>query len=250
MSTADYEASWFLGLSAPYFGTRGPGGDVLWPLVGMGAYAVMVRVTSTHVDLRGPVKVRTALVQMYNIAVIAMSFAIFVPTLYFRLRDAESVRVAYCPSGPISGGMKACLLAYHLSKYVEYADTALLVLKGKPVGTLHYWHHLVVTFTSWTWYRSEIAWMADGVLFNTFVHCVMYYYYYLAGSGRPPWWKKYVTTLQIVQFVSSFCFLSVWAYFHATVGCRHVRVIAVAAFFNAWLLFMFINFYSKSYKKA
>ena len=29
--------------------------------------------------------------------------------------------------------MKACLLAYHLSKYVEYADTALLVLKGKPV---------------------------------------------------------------------------------------------------------------------
>ena len=42
MSTADYEASWFLGLSAPYFGTRGPGGDVLWPLAGMGAYAVMV----------------------------------------------------------------------------------------------------------------------------------------------------------------------------------------------------------------
>ena len=42
----------------------------------------------------------------------------------------------------------------------------------------------------------------------------------------------------------------VWAYFHATVGCSYVRVIALAAFFNAWLLGMFIDFYSKSYKKA
>ena len=41
MSSADGEVSRWLELSAPYFGD-GPGGDVLWPLVGMGTYAVMV----------------------------------------------------------------------------------------------------------------------------------------------------------------------------------------------------------------
>ena len=37
---------------------------------------------------------------------------------------------------------------------------------------------------------------------NLAVHVAMYYYYArTAISSRPIWWKKYLTTLQIIQFV-------------------------------------------------
>ena len=43
---------------------------------------------------------------------------------------------------------------------------------------------------------------------NTFVHTVMYSYYLLAALGprvRPYlWWKKYLTKLQLTQFVAIF----------------------------------------------
>lgn len=196
--------------------------------------------------------VSPSVVQFYNIFIIAVSAAILVPTVFFRLMGATSLQKAYCPSGSavVSHGLRMCLWAYHVSKYSEYTDTAFLLLKGKPVNNLHFWHHLVVTFTSWTWFRCEIEWVADGVIFNTFVHCIMYYYYYLAGIGKPPWWKKWVTSLQILQFVSSFVATSFWAYYHATVGCQYTSVILLSVGFNAWLLVMFNLFYSRAYKQS
>ena len=41
-----------------------------------------------------------------------------------------------------------------------------------------------------------------GLLTNTAVHVVMYYYYFLTTQGISPWWKKYITSFQIVQFMS------------------------------------------------
>eukprot|EP00929_Paragymnodinium_shiwhaense_P100153 TRINITY_DN62245_c0_g1_i1.p1 TRINITY_DN62245_c0_g1~~TRINITY_DN62245_c0_g1_i1.p1 ORF type:complete len:286 (+),score=35.23 TRINITY_DN62245_c0_g1_i1:58-858(+) len=252
-SSADALLSGWLQLpevQAPY-GIELPldiGFDALWPLAAMLSYVVMVKtLQSGLVQFPGS---HTGLQQAYNVAIIAVSAAILVPTLYFRVTSATSLRVAYCPSPDrvLPEGLRLCLWAYHVSKYTEYLDTAFLVLKGKSVGSLHFWHHLVVTFTSWTWYRSNVDWVADGVIFNTFVHCIMYYYYYLAGAKRPPWWKKYVTLLQITQFVTSFIATSFWAYFHATVGCSSLRVILLSVAFNGWLLVMFIRFYGASYR--
>jgi len=230
----------------------GIGVDVLWPLGAMSLYVVMVLALKDDLGRRGsPRGVSASVMQAYNVFIICVSAGILVPTLYFRLVGFTSLQKAYCPSGGkvVSDGLRFCLWAYHVSKYTEYADTAFLVLKGKNVGSLHFWHHLVVTFTSWTWFRCEIEWVADGVIFNTFVHCLMYYYYYLAGCGKPPWWKKYVTSLQIFQFVMSFVATGMWAYFHFTVGCSFNKVIAISVAFNGWLLCMFVMFYSATYKK-
>jgi hypothetical protein len=231
-------------VNAPF----GIGVDVLWPLTGMALYVVMVKVLEAKFRKNG---VPASLVKFYNIFIMAVSAGILAPTLYFRFAGFTSLQKAYCPSGgaAVSEGLRLCLWAYHVSKYSEYADTAFLILKDKDVGSLHFWHHLIVTFTSWTWLRCEIEWVADGVIFNTFVHCIMYYYYYLGCCGRSPWWKKYVTSLQIVQFVSSFVATGIWSYFHLTVGCGFVKVIAISVAFNAWLLCMFVAFYSTTYKK-
>lgn len=231
------------------------GNDVLWPIAAMAIYVVMVAALQRDAKTRGTHRgVAPVVVQAYNIYIIIVSAGILVPTIFFRISGAAAggtLQGAYCPPGGsvVSSGLRLCLWAYHVSKYTEYADTVFLVLKGKPVGNLHYFHHLVVTFTSWMWFRCEITWVADGVIFNTFVHCIMYYYYYLAGVGRPPWWKKYVTALQIFQFVMSFVATSIWAYYHFTVGCSFLRVILFSVAFNGWLLVMFISFFMQSYSK-
>jgi len=221
---------------------RNVGVDALYPLVGMVAYIIMNKVL-------GPHGVSHMQVQSYNVFIIAVSAGILIPTLYFRISGFTSMQKAYCPSGEsISPELRLCLWAYHVSKYAEYADTAFLILKGKKVTNLHYWHHLVVTLTSWMWLRSEIEWVADGVIFNTFVHCIMYYYYYLSAAGQAPWWKRYVTGLQITQFLSSFVATSIWAYFHSKVGCKLLKVIIVSVAFNGWLLVMFGMFYLENFK--
>ena len=47
----------------------------------------------------------------------------------------------------------------------------------------------------------------QGLMFNTGVHVVMYYYYFLCTLKRPPKWKKWITNIQIIQFVSRYVFI-------------------------------------------
>lgn len=49
------------------------------------------------------------------------------------------------------------------------------------------------------------------VVFNSFIHTIMYFYYSLATLGYQPFWKRYLTTLQIVQF-----------FFAGTMGCSYI----------------------------
>ena len=41
------------------------------------------------------------------------------------------------------------------------------------------------------------------VVMNLFIHVVMYGYYAAYALGYRPWWKRYLTTMQISQFVLS-----------------------------------------------
>lgn len=57
-------------------------------------------------------------------------------------------------------------------------------------------------------------------LVNTFVHIIMYVYYMMAAMGpqyrRFIWWKKYLTNLQMIQFIMIFVHafqVSVWLYY-------------------------------------
>ena len=47
-----------------------------------------------------------------------------------------------------------------------------------------------------------------GGIFNALVHAIMYTYYFLAAMGpqfqKYLWWKRYLTQLQLLQFVSVF----------------------------------------------
>ncbi|XP_070499658.1 very long chain fatty acid elongase 7-like [Chironomus tepperi] len=97
---------------------------------------------------------------------------------------------------------------YYFSKFTEFFDTFFFVLRKRydQVSTLHVIHHGIMPFSVW-W---GVKFMPGGHstffgFLNTFVHIVMYTYYMLAAIGpqmqKYLWWKKYLTLLQMAQFV-------------------------------------------------
>jgi fatty acid elongase 3 len=141
---------------------------------------------------------------------------------------------------------------FYASKFYEFGDTLLLVLKGKTPMFLHVYHHCVVILTFWWFNDSGTTMQAPLIMANTFVHSFMYVYYFLSSLGIHPWWKKYITKIQIIQFaVDMFWCLPLivmywlqmgWYDCHYDIGVLHFGEVVGVSF-----LYLFGSFYKKSY---
>ena len=85
---------------------------------------------------------------------------------------------------------------------------------------------------------------------NTFVHIIMYSYYLLTALGpqiQPYlWWKKYLTTLQMIQFV----LVMIHAFQLLFIDCNYPKAFVWWIGMHAIIFyFLFRNFYIKAYKK-
>ncbi|KAL1420790.1 hypothetical protein MTO96_023829 [Rhipicephalus appendiculatus] len=105
---------------------------------------------------------------------------------------------------------------YFMVRIVDFADTLFFLLRKKysHISFLHVVHHSLVVWNGWLF----ITFGADGqgimgVSINSFIHIVMYSYYFLSALGpsvqKYLWWKKYITTMQIVQFAVFIAFVCV-----------------------------------------
>lgn len=106
-----------------------------------------------------------------------------------------------CPSPLFENKLFAvAATVFHYSKYVEYMDTAWLVLKGKPVIFLHRFHHIGAAFDTFfaLTFKWEGLWIF--VLLNAFIHTFMYAYYGAAAAGIKVPFKPVITMMQITQF--------------------------------------------------
>jgi fatty acid elongase 3 len=93
---------------------------------------------------------------------------------------------------------------YYCSKYYELMDTILIAVKGKTIIPLHAYHHLIMLPTMWLCFNGNLIASLFGLcLLNSFVHIVMYTFYLCSvlGISWSPYWKRWVTKLQIMQFV-------------------------------------------------
>jgi hypothetical protein len=100
-----------------------------------------------------------------------------------------------------AAGVNFWVWNFYVSKYYELADTAILLIKGKPSSFLQTFHHSGSIIGMWvmTTTHAPAAWIF--VLFNSFIHTIMYFYYTLTCLGYRPTWKKILTTMQIIQFL-------------------------------------------------
>ncbi|EIW86714.1 GNS1/SUR4 membrane protein [Coniophora puteana RWD-64-598 SS2] len=145
-------------------------------------------------------------------------------------------------------------------KYIELLDTVFLALKKKPLPFLHVFHHSATALLCFTQLngKTSVSWVVISL--NLTVHVIMYYYYYATAGGAKIWWKKYLTTMQIVQFVIDLFVVYFGTYQHyANAYWKHLPHVAncagteSAALFGCGLLssylLLFINFYIQTYKK-
>jgi hypothetical protein len=106
----------------------------------------------------------------------------------------SSIDSMQCKVTPMVGWYGLAQFLYLATKIWEWADTYFLVLSGKPVIWLHYFHHMT-TFTM----AAVVQNMPSGTfsMINCLVHFVMYLHYaHPIRIARP-----FITCGQLLQFI-------------------------------------------------
>lgn len=151
--------------------------------------------------------------------------------------------------------MAHLLYIFYMSKYIEFLDTVIMILKHstRQISVLHVYHHASISFIWWV-----IAYHAPGgeayfsAAMNSGVHVFMYLYYLLAATlGKDEkvrrkylWWGKYLTQMQMFQF----CLNLVQAYTNLKNNAPYPRFLsAILFYYMISLLALFANFYVHRY---
>ncbi|XP_065221734.1 very long chain fatty acid elongase AAEL008004-like isoform X3 [Planococcus citri] len=142
---------------------------------------------------------------------------------------------------------------YYFSKFTEFFDTFFFVLRKKTrhISTLHVIHHGVMPMSVWFGVRFTPGGHSTFFgLLNTFVHIIMYSYYLLAALGpeiqKYLWWKKYLTSLQMIQFVA----IMVHAFQLLFIECNYPRAFVWWIGMHAVMFFfLFKEFYNEQYSR-
>lgn len=145
--------------------------------------------------------------------------------------------------------------AYFLAKFMDLFDTVFFVLRKKKeqISFLHLYHHSILFVCSWYYLKYLVLDMETGVfvgLINSAVHVLMYTYYGLAALGpkvqKYLWWKRYITRIQLIQFVSILAYIIAMFCF----SCRMDASFIYWFLINVCLfIYLFLDFYRKTYKK-
>ncbi|KAJ3554960.1 hypothetical protein NP233_g12315 [Leucocoprinus birnbaumii] len=142
----------------------------------------------------------------------------------------------------------------------KFFDTVFLALKKKPLKFIHVYHHAITAWGFWLGLNEKVSGIPIAI--NLAIHVVMYYYYNATLSGARFWWKKYLTTVQITQFVIDLLLILFSSYEHYVhthhphlphfgdcfvgniEGGQWIAVLILASF-----LLLFGDFYNQTYKK-
>ena len=135
-----------------------------------------------------------------------------------------------------------------LTKPLEFIDTIFLVLKKKPVSTLHLWHHFSVAVYCYFSVYNVVRFGHIFAYMNLFVHAVMYSYYALM-TAKQFWISRFaivITTMQIAQmFVGTY--ISAKAMNMAPTNYERVNAIGAIIMYTSYL-YLFLEFFAKRYK--
>ncbi|KAM3961963.1 very long chain fatty acid elongase 7 [Aphomia sociella] len=216
-------------------------------------YLIVIRIGPKFMKNRPPL-IMNKLLTYYNAAQVLLASVICTKTFNLEIFN-DGILYAGCRYPHFN--QNAVLLDlgwwYFFAKFTELLDTVFFVLrkKNKQITFLHVYHHVIMAIYSWSYLKFAAG--GDGVilaLLNSIVHVVMYTYYLLSGLGprfqKYLWWKKYVTKLQLMQFVLMLIYCS-WTHFSPR--CQYAAAFTYFISANVTIfLVLFLNFYAKSYK--
>jgi len=173
--------------------------DNLFLLIPAYAFAVSVLTRAYSRDGK-PVASTSAmwrpLMIFYNLAMALFSLMCFLGMSYF-VATNETFTENCLAAKQHNQLFNNLVYAFYLSKYVEFADTLFLIVKGKKVSWLHWIHHMGAALDVGILYLSGFEGSWIFVLLNGFVHSVMYTYYACALMKIKLQGKSIITTLQM-----------------------------------------------------
>eukprot|EP00090_Calanus_glacialis_P001986 TRINITY_DN1148_c1_g1_i2.p1 TRINITY_DN1148_c1_g1~~TRINITY_DN1148_c1_g1_i2.p1 ORF type:complete len:291 (-),score=49.13 TRINITY_DN1148_c1_g1_i2:212-1084(-) len=227
-----------------------------WPVLGLCAvYYYVIRVAGPRfMKDRPPYDIKNIMIA-YNFFQTFLSLWIFSKACRFWLAGkynllCQPVDYSYSEDGWAAADMTWW---YFFSKFIDYFDSIFFVLRKKfsHLSTLHVVHHGIMPFTAW-W---GIKFVGGGHttfcgFLNMGVHVVMYFYYLMSAMGpevqKYLWWKRYLTTLQLGQFVTFFVHASLPLF----IECDFPKIFSYVILFHGGMFFLlFANFYIQSYVK-
>mmetsp|Transcript_150495 Transcript_150495/g.262981 ORF Transcript_150495/g.262981 Transcript_150495/m.262981 type:complete len:316 (-) Transcript_150495:2153-3100(-) len=222
----------------------------LVPVIMNSLYLTMIFVGKRLMRDRKPFEIRTWMFA-YNLFQAVMNLVVVIAFIYEVRSTGMPIWCSGIDRSKKGLGIGFWIYVHYHNKYLEYADTLFMVLRRKfnQISFLHVYHHSLLT-CAW-WAVTAYAPGGDayfGATYNSFIHVLMYSYYLCSlFSMRCPW-KKYLTQMQMIQFVICFSqtvYLGVW-------GEEEIYpfwLVCLQAFVMLNMLVLFGNFYIQSYKK-
>lgn len=206
---------------------------------------------------RKPFNLKNTMI-VYNFSIVGFSLYMIYEFLMSGWANGYSYRcdlVDYSSSSLAVRMAWTCWL-YYFSKFIEMLDTIFFVLRKKnsQVTFLHVIHHSIMPFTWW----FGVKFAAGGLgtfhaLLNCCVHVIMYSYYALSALGptyqKYLWWKKYMTTIQLVQFVMVTIHIGQF-FFMKDCPYQFPVFLYVIGLYGMMFLVLFLNFWYHAYTKG
>ncbi|KAK7100607.1 very long chain fatty acid elongase 4-like [Littorina saxatilis] len=192
---------------------------------------------------------------VYNLLMVGLSTYIFTLCMTIIVGDGFNF-VCDTVDRTLSGKYGSTLIYeagwwFMFMKIIEFSDTMFFILRKKfgHVSFLHVYHHSTMAVMSWIGFKFVPG--GQTIMYptvNSFIHIVMYLYYGLAAMGphmqKYLWWKRYLTMMQISQFV----LLIAQTGINAMSPCEFPKIFSYTVFFyTITILILFLNFYRKAY---
>lgn len=196
-------------------------------------------------------------VAFHNLALTVFSAIVFVnswPVVLIHLRE-RGMEATYCDQdGSLwgSAGLGGWATIFYISKYYEFVDTWVLILKGKKPSFLQVYHHIGITIFMWSGVASQSAWLLIVVLLNSGIHTLMYTYFFiktLFPRMEIPM-ARYLTRAQIIQFLAGIIYTTGIHFLGDSCDSLASRFAAACIqVYAVGLTFLFVAFSAKKYKK-
>ncbi|KAF9154683.1 hypothetical protein BG015_000211 [Linnemannia schmuckeri] len=196
----------------------------------------------------------TAFVFVHNLILCVYSGITFYNMFPAMIKNfaTHSVFDAYCDTDQSlwNGSLGYWGYIFYLSKFYEVIDTIIIILKGRRSSLLQTYHHAGAMITMWSGinYQATPIWIF--VVFNSFIHTIMYAYYAATSVGLHPPGKKYLTSMQITQFLVG---MTIAVSYLFIPGCIRTPGAQMAVWINVGYLFpltyLFVDFAKRTYSK-
>lgn len=230
-----------------------------WPLMGspfptvaiFATYLLITRYGPRYMSTREPFRLKYSLI-FYNMFITLLNGWMALELCWCAYKRGYNL---VCQLVDVSNNEYELRIAnvvwwYYVSKCMEFMDTFFFILRKKEnqLSFLHIYHHSTMFCVWWAGTRFVPGGsVLSAVMVNCFVHVLMYSYYALAALGprvqRYLWWKKYLTMIQLVQFLAG-----------VTVG---IHLIVSGCQFTRWMQYVFVCYalsflllFSDFYKNA